>query len=88
MKTQKHQTFRCTAPEATSVLLVGDFTNWQQQPIPMHRRDGGAWMATVDLTPGEHYYRFMVDGEWRDDPECTKRAPNPYGSEDMVTHVA
>jgi hypothetical protein len=31
----KKQTFHFTAPDATSVLLVGDFTHWQQQPIPM-----------------------------------------------------
>jgi hypothetical protein len=29
-----------------------------------------------------------VDGEWRDDPECALRAPNPFGSEDMMRLVA
>lgn len=68
------------------MLLVGDFTNWQEHPIAMHKR-GAAWTAAVDLPPGQHYYRFMVDGEWRDDPENTIRVPNPFGSEDMVAQA-
>jgi 1,4-alpha-glucan branching enzyme len=85
-KMKTNQTFRFTAPDANTVLLVGDFTNWEQRPIAMHKR-GGAWSATVELPPGKHYYRFMVDGEWRDDPECTVRVSNPFGSQDMVTQA-
>ena len=84
----KTQTFRFTAPDAMSVLLVGDFTDWQHQGIPMQKKDHGIWSATVGLTPGEHHYRFVVDGEWTDDPECTLRVPNPSGGEDMVRTVA
>jgi len=42
----------------------------------------------VPLAPGKHSYRFIVDGEWRDDPECKLRIPNPYGSEDMIREAA
>jgi hypothetical protein len=42
----------------------------------------------VQLSPGEHYYRFLVDGEWRDDPECPMRVPNPFGGENMMREVA
>lgn len=82
------QTFRFTAPDATSVTLVGDFTHWQQQGISMRKDKSGVWSATVRLAPGRHTYRFLVDGEWRDDPECTMRAPNPFGSLDMVREAA
>jgi 1,4-alpha-glucan branching enzyme len=81
------ETFHFTDSDANSVLLVGDFTHWQSKPIPMRKAAGGVWTATVSLTPGNHTYRFIVDGEWRDDPECTVHAPNPYGSEDMVRRV-
>ena len=83
----KKQTFRFTAPTATSVLLVGDFTHWQQGGIPMQKSKDGTWTASVDLTPGKHVYRFIVDNEWQDDPDCTVRVPNPYGSQDMVRQV-
>jgi 1,4-alpha-glucan branching enzyme len=71
-----------------SVLLVGDFTHWQQNGIPMQKNKNGIWVATVNLPPGKHHYRFIVDSEWCDDPECTLRVPNPYGGQDMVRQVA
>jgi 1,4-alpha-glucan branching enzyme len=81
------QTFRFSAPDAASVLLVGDFTHWQKRGIPMRKGKDGIWAATVELPPGKHTYRFLVDGDWRDDPDCTLRVPNPYGSQDMVRQV-
>ena len=82
------QTFSFRAPEAKSVQLVGDFTQWQEHPINLEKGAGGVWRTVVPLPPGTHYYRFLVDGEWRDDPECTLRAPNPFGGENMTRQVA
>ncbi len=84
----RKQTFRFTDPTAMSVLLVGDFTHWQANGIPMRKNKEGIWMAALELPPGKHTYRFIVDGEWRDDPECSLRVANPFGSEDMVRQVA
>jgi 1,4-alpha-glucan branching enzyme len=81
------QTFTFRAPDAASVQLVGDFTHWQEQPIKLQRDEDGVWRATVQLSAGTHHYRFLVDGEWRDDPECMLREPNPFGSEDMTRQV-
>jgi 1,4-alpha-glucan branching enzyme len=88
LKDSKKQSFRFTAPDARSVLLVGDFTQWQKHAIPLQRQEGGVWMTAVELQPGKHAYRFLVDGEWRDDPECTLRVPNAYGTQDMVREAA
>ena len=82
------QTFYFAAPAAMSVQLAGDFTHWQQQPISMQKGGDGVWRAKVELTPGTHHYRFLVDGEWRDDPECSIRVKNPFGTEDSVRQVA
>ena len=82
------QTFSFLAPEATSVQLVGEFTRWQEQPVAMQKSADGRWRATVNLEPGTHYYRFIVDGKWRDDPDCTLRAPNAFGSQNMMRPVA
>ena len=81
------QTFSLLAPGASRVQLVGDFTDWQEQPIEMRKSTSGVWLATVNLETGPHYYRFLVDGEWRDDPGCTVRAPNDFGSQNMVRTV-
>jgi 1,4-alpha-glucan branching enzyme len=84
----KQQTFSITAPDATSLMLVGDFTKWQEQPIPMKKGASGVWHAAVDLPLGTHHYRFIVDGQWCDDPECILRVANPYGSENSIRQVA
>jgi len=81
------QTFSFYAPDATSVQLVGDFTHWQENPINLKRQRSGTWKVTVPLAPGTYHYRFLVDGEWRDDPECTLRVPNPFGTENSVRKV-
>ena len=54
----------------------------------MKKGKDGIWTAKVELTSGAHTYRFIVDGQWVDDPECPTRVPNPYGSQDMVRQVA
>jgi 1,4-alpha-glucan branching enzyme len=83
----RKQTFTLTAPGAARVQLMGDFTRWQEHPISMEKGAKGIWQTTVELAPGTHHYRFFVDGEWHDDPECTLRAPNPYGGENMIRQV-
>ena len=88
LKRLKKEVFRMSAPNARSVLLVGDFTHWQKHAIPLERQPDGIWATTVALQPGKHTYRFLVDGEWHDDPECAVRVPNPYGTQDMVREAA
>jgi 1,4-alpha-glucan branching enzyme len=85
--TFKNQSFRLNAPTARKVLLVGDFTNWQQGAIPMQKGKDGIWTTSVGLALGSHHYLFIVDGAWCADPECPLRVPNPYGGQNMVRQV-
>ena len=82
-----NQTFSFKAPSAASVMLVGDFTHWQKNPINLRKQPDGIWRVTITLAPGEHHYRFLVDGEWRDDPECILRVANPFGSQNSIAVV-
>jgi 1,4-alpha-glucan branching enzyme len=79
--------FMLSAPGAKAVSLVGDFTRWEEHPIPMKMNRAGVWKAKADLLPGTYHYRFLVDGCWMDDPSCKLHAPNPFGSEDNVCIV-
>lgn len=81
------QSFAIRAPAALSVQLVGDFTHWQERPVNLQKDTGGVWRAAIELSLGTHHYRFIVDGQWHDDPECTVRVPNPFGGENMVRVV-
>lgn len=84
----KTQTFSLNSPGAVNVQLVGDFTQWQQNPIALKKGGDGVWKANVELSPGVHHYRFMVDGQWCDDPDCASRSANPFGGENMTRQVA
>src|SRR4051812_19490512 len=82
------QIFSFRSANASNIQLVGDFTQWQERPINLQKDTDGIWKATVILPPGIHQYRFVVDGQWSDDPACTQRAPNPFGGENMMRQVA
>jgi 1,4-alpha-glucan branching enzyme len=86
--TGRQQTFSFDAPEANQVQLVGEFTRWTERPINMEKDLEGVWRATVTLKQGRYRYRFIVDGQWCDDPECAVRESNPYGSHNAVRQVA
>jgi 1,4-alpha-glucan branching enzyme len=84
----KKVAFSLNAPEAQVVLLAGCFTDWERNALPLKRQKKGAWKTTVSLLPGTYHYRFLVDGQWWDDPACAAREPNPFGTEDCVLTVA
>jgi 1,4-alpha-glucan branching enzyme len=87
-KESKHKvTFSFSGSAAESVLLAGDFTGWQQAPLPLKKGKGGVWKTTVSLPPGRYEYRLLVDGQWRDDPNCPTRQPNQFGGENCVCVV-
>jgi hypothetical protein len=57
-------------PSAGSVSLAGDFNGWNMNAEPLTQDEDGVWRVVVDLGPGEHAYKFVVNGsEWIADPE-------------------
>jgi len=87
-KVQKQKvTFTCSAPGARSVLVAGDFTGWLESPLSLKKQKDGEWKKTVSLAPGRYEYRLVIDGEWRDDPQCQVRQPNQFGSDNCVCIV-
>ena len=80
--------FSVLAPKAKDVMLVGDFTSWQARPLPMDRMKprSRTFAATVDLPPGTYQYKFIVDGEWMEDPGA-ESAPNQFGTLNSVITV-
>ncbi len=85
--TKQKTTFSLAAPAAGTVLLAGDFTGWAQAPVTMKKLKGGVWQAVVSLAPGRYEYRFLVDGQWADDPGCNLRQSNQFGGENCVCLV-
>jgi 1,4-alpha-glucan branching enzyme len=87
-KTETKETFAIFAPEAQTVELVGNFTDWENNPVSLKKSKDGTWKAAVTLGPGTYEYRFKVDGQWVNDPDCPRRLTNPYGEENCIREVA
>ena len=80
--------FYLEAPFAKSVQLAADFTKWEKNPLDLMKSKDGTWMLVLPLPPGNHPYRFLVDGQWRNDPQAIQSIPNPFGTENSIKVVA
>jgi 1,4-alpha-glucan branching enzyme len=79
--------FEFPASEAQEVYLAGDFNSWDVNANPMKKDKKGLWKATLSLKPGRYEYRFLVDGNWENDPSCAGCVPNEFGSQNCVRIV-
>jgi 1,4-alpha-glucan branching enzyme len=84
---RKEVVFQVGAPSAAIVALAADFTDWDRAPIRMLKLGDGFWQTKVALPQGRHRYKFLVDGQWLEDPHCPERVPNPFGTNDGVINV-
>ncbi len=65
-------------PRAAKVQIAGDFNNWQPEKAEMSKvGESGVWQAKLKLPPGKHQYRFVVDGQWQQDPYNEKSRSIP-----------
>ncbi len=76
------------APDAQHVALAGDFNNWDPQAQPMQRGPDGTWSVSLLLRPGTYQYKFVVDGEWREDHANPHRSWDAQGACNSVLEVA
>jgi len=78
-------------PAANDVRIAGDFNGWvpDKGVRSLIESDGETrvWTKILRLPPGTYQYRYVVDGEWRDDPENPEREPSAAGSRNSVLVV-
>ncbi len=87
-KTEKRKRviMKYDAPEAEAVVITGSFCDWDEKH-GLKKDKMGVWKKTLTLSPGHYEYRFIIDGQWRDDPACNERVPNTFGTENCVLDV-
>lgn len=55
--------------ETESVFVPGSFNNWSiNEKSAMTKDENDIWSLTVELSPGVYEYKFIVNGEWINDP--------------------
>lgn len=78
--------------QAADVQIAGDFNGWvPDRDVQSHIETEGVdrvWTKVMLLSPGTYQYRYVVDGEWRVDPENGERMPGPMGQPNSVLHVS
>lgn len=72
-------------PDAKEVYLSGSFNNWAPRTTAMKRTAQG-WVVSIEASPGELTYKFVVDGKWIPDP-FNKQVKTENGSENSLILV-
>jgi chromosome partitioning protein len=78
-------------PAASDVRIAGDFNGWvpDKNVRSLVQAEGveRVWTKILHLPPGKYHYRYVVDGEWREDPDNPEAAPGPVGGRNSVLIV-
>ncbi|MCZ6465156.1 MAG: AAA family ATPase [Proteobacteria bacterium] len=76
---------------AGDVRIAGDFNGWVPDKGVRSRvdREGETrvWTKILHLPPGTYQYRYIVDGEWREDPDNAQSLPVSGGGRNSILVV-
>ncbi len=72
--------FKYENTTAKNVFLVGDFNNWNPFNLVMTNKGAGKFNIKIRLKPGIHSYCFVVDGEWKTDPNNRHQYSDEVGN--------
>jgi 1,4-alpha-glucan branching enzyme len=79
--------FEFWAPAAQSVSLMGTFNQWNPKTHLMQKGADGCWRKSIMAVPGRYEYRYLVDGNWENDPANSMICPNDFGTHNNVIEV-
>jgi 1,4-alpha-glucan branching enzyme len=80
-------TFSLDLSGAKEVILMGDFNNWSPKKHLMRQDGNGVWNKAVLLPPGSYQYKFLVDGQWKEDPKNDQACLNCFGSYNNILNL-
>lgn len=79
--------FILDAPDASKVMLAGDFNKWDFKKTPLRKGKNRIWNKDMTLKPGRYEYKFVVDGNWVIDPNNNNRVLSSLGTENSVIEI-
>ena len=84
---RKKVTFSVDLSGAKEVILMGDFNHWNSKKHLMKKDGNGVWNKAVILPPGNYEYKFLVDGQWKEDPQNDQTCLNCFGSHNNILNL-
>ena len=76
-------------PSARDVRIVGDFSDWEPLENSMVQEQGKhIWTGKIPLEAGTYQYKFIVDGEWKVDPENPEVVTTSMGARNSALKVS
>jgi len=79
--------FTIKASGAFNVRLAGDFNDWQPERTILHPVSDGLFQVKLPLSRGRYRYRYVIDGQWRNDPHNGIVETNPFGELNSIVEV-
>ena len=80
-------TFSLENADANEVFLIGDFNKWNPKTHSMKSDGNGTWVKNVIIPPGKYEYKFIVDGQWKEDPQNEQLSLNCFGTYNNIINV-
>jgi hypothetical protein len=78
--------------KANDVRIAGDFNGWVPdkgvRSLIESEGQTRVWTKILRLAPGTYQYRYVVDGEWRADPENPELISSAVGGRNSVLVVS
>jgi len=60
--------FTIRIANAKTVKIASDFNNWNQDSLPLVKREKNVWGTVIPLPPGTYQYLYSIDGQLMLDP--------------------
>jgi chromosome partitioning protein len=74
--------------KAGDVKVAGNFNGWSaSEKYRLMKNGGGKWSLHLPLNPGKYQYKFVVDGQWKEDPENPLQELGEFGQRNSVIEV-
>jgi chromosome partitioning protein len=92
VRTEREVVVQFADDAASEVRIAGDFNGWipDKGVESLMAEDGNQriWTKILHLPPGTYQYRYVVDGEWREDPQNPRVVSGPVGGRYSVLVVS
>ncbi len=80
--------FQCKADKGSKISVAGSFNSWDAKIHKLKpNQTSGQHEIELELPPGTYEYKFIINDEWRIDPECKQWVCNEFGTMNSVIEV-